>query len=103
MSITNFSVVIATKQSSVGAFPLVICILGLIWLFWPEVSLFGLCGRKTIGGVKTIGMWGWSWWRRENNRNVVVVVVVVDGKQQFPVCPQFLICNFLGQTKGNLK
>ena len=57
--------------------------------FWHEFGLFGLSGRKTIGGVKTIEMW-W-WWRRKNNtnvvvvegnnRNVVVVVVVVEGKQ----------------------
>ena len=43
--------------------------------FWPDFGyfgLFGLSGRKTIGGVKTIEMWWWWWWR-ENNRNVVVV------------------------------
>ena len=41
-----------------------------VWPFWPEVGLFGLSGRKTIGGVKTIEMW---WWWRENNRSLVVV------------------------------
>ena len=32
----------------------------LAWL-WPFRPDFGLSGRKTIGGVKTIDMWGW-WW-----------------------------------------
>ena len=38
---------------------------GLLGLILPEVGLFGLSGRKTIGGVKTIEMWWWWWWCRE--------------------------------------
>ena len=38
-------------------------------------------------------MWGW-WWCGG---------VVVEGKQQIPGSPQFLICNFLGANKGQFE